>query len=263
MQTLFHYVAEPSRCGYLPDRQWSLEYAYVTSLTPAEYLQCMLDGWRRFGTMLFRPACPSCRACQSLRVLAGAFRPNRSQRRCRKQNEHAVELRIGRPGVTAAKLALYDRYHSFQSEGKGWPRHPVKDHESYASSFVEQPFRVEEWCYYLGERLIAVGYVDPLADRPAGAAGDDRGLSAIYFFYEPAERHRSLGTWNVLSLIAEAARRRLPFVYLGYYVENCQSMSYKPQFVPNQIRGADGVWRDFRTPDPPAPAAEAPADPEP
>jgi arginine-tRNA-protein transferase len=245
METLFHYVAAPSPCGYLPDQVWSLEYRYVGALSRAEYLRCMLDGWRRFGTMLFRPACDTCSACRSLRVFADRFRPDRSQRRCRKANEDSVELRIGPPSVTRAKLALYDRYHAYQTDAKGWPQHPAKDYESYASSFVEQPFRVEEWCYYLDERLIAVGYVDHMTDQPKDTPGDDRGLSAIYFFHEPDERQRSLGTWNILCLIGEAVRRRLPFVYLGYYVEGCSSMSYKPRFIPNQIRGADGVWRDF------------------
>jgi arginine-tRNA-protein transferase len=252
METVFHYVAVPSRCGYLPQQQWSLEYRYVAALTAAEYLQCMLDGWRRFGTMLFRPACESCSACRALRVHAGRFRPDRSQRRCRKKNEGEVQLHIGRPSASRAKLALYDRYHSYQTDAKGWPQHPAWDYDSYVSSFVHQPFPVEEWCYYLGERLVGVGYVDSLTERARGATTDDRGLSAIYFFYEPGLREHSLGTWNILCLLDQAARRRLPFVYLGYYVEGCPSMSYKPNFVPNQIRGPDGTWREFRTL-PPAP----------
>jgi arginine-tRNA-protein transferase len=251
METVFHYVALPSRCGYLPDQQWSLEYRHVASLTPAEYLQCMLDGWRRFGTMLFRPACEACCACRALRVHAGRFVPDRSQRRCRKINQDSVRLHIGQPSATRAKVALYDRYHAHQTDAKGWPQHPARDYDSYASSFVHQPFPVEEWCYYLGEQLIGIGYVDVLTQRPRGSTTDDRGLSAIYFFYEPELRHRSLGTWNVLCLIEQAARRRLPFAYLGYYVEGCASMSYKTRFVPNQLRGPDGTWRDFATTAPP------------
>src|ERR1700722_6401870 len=120
MESLFRYVSSPSRCGYLPAQQWSLEYEYVASMTEAEYLQKMLDGWRRFGTMLFRPACSSCRACRALRVPADRFRPDRSQRRAGQANRGDVELRIGAPSVTKAKLALYDRYHAHQSEVKGW-----------------------------------------------------------------------------------------------------------------------------------------------
>jgi arginine-tRNA-protein transferase len=263
MESLFRYIASPSRCGYLADQLWSLEYDYVASLSAAEYLQRMIEGWRHFGTMLFRPVCEACRACRSLRVSAEHFTPNRSQRRNRKDNEGVIELRIGPPTVTRAKLSLYDRYHAFQTDSKGWPDHPAKDAASYASSFVDNPFEVEEWCYYLGSKLVGVGYVDYLPRVPAPRAvpsPDGRlplalteggeplagGLSAIYFFYEPKERHRGLGVWNILSLLEEARRRRLPWVYLGYYVEGCPSMSYKPLFAPNQVRGADGVWRDFR-----------------
>ena len=241
MESLFRYIAAPSTCGYLPDRQWSLEYEYVGAMTPAEYLRRLLEGWRRFGCMLFRPACPACRACQSLRVVADRFRPDRSQRRAWQANAGAVELRIGKPSGGKAKLALYDRYHAFQAEYKGWPQHPAKDAASYAESFVRHPFPVEEWCYYLGGRLVGLGYVDLLRD-PA-----DGGLSAIYFFYDPDDRRRSLGTYNVLTVIEEARRRGLPYAYLGYYVEGCAGMSYKTNFVPNQLRGPDGQWQDFRT----------------
>jgi arginine-tRNA-protein transferase len=202
----------------------------------------MQENWRRFGHVMFRPNCPSCRLCRALRVRAAEFRPDRSQRRVRKSNEGVVTLRIGRPAVTREKLELYDRYHARQADAKGWPYHQPHDPESYADSFVEHPFPVEEWCYYLGGRLLGVGYVDHLPVEPAGLAG----LSAIYFFYDPDERARSPGTWNVLCLIDEAVRRGLPYVYLGYYVEGCASMEYKARYVPNEVRGEGGAWRAFR-----------------
>jgi arginine-tRNA-protein transferase len=246
MESVLRYVASPTNCGYLPGQRWSLEYEYVASVTPQEYLGRMLDNWRRFGHMLFRPVCESCRACRSLRVIVPQFRPDRSQRRCRRVNEGVVELRIGKPSVNRTKLELYDRFHAHQADHKGWPHHAPRDASSYADSFVHHPFPVEEWCYYLDGQLIAVGYVDVLRGPPPGTREPVGGLSAIYFFYEPKHRGRSLGTWNILCLIEQAARRGLPYVYLGYYVEGCGSMSYKPNFVPNQLRGSDGVWRDFR-----------------
>jgi arginine-tRNA-protein transferase len=242
MESLFRYVASPSPCGYLPDRDWSMEYEYVRSMTRGEYLRRLLENWRRFGGMLFRPTCPSCSACRSLRVVVQKFRPDRSQRRSRQANDGALELRIGKPSLTRAKLDLYDRYHAFQSEHKGWPEHPAEDAASYARSFVHQPFAVEEWCYYRDTELVGVGYVDCLPDRGTGAGG----LSAIYFFYDPFERRRSLGTYNVLRLIEEARRRGMPYAYLGYFVEGSASMVYKARFVPNQLRDSDGTWRDFR-----------------
>lgn len=236
MESLFRFTAPLGPCGYLPDQAWQLEYECVGRITTAEYMARMKQGWRRFGDMLFHPQCPNCTACQSLRVLVERFRPNRSQRRVRKVNEGVVRLRIGQPSVSRAKLDLYDRYHAYQSDAKGWPLHPARDADTYSQSFVNNPFATQEWCYYLGSRLIGVGYVD---DLPGG-------LSAIYFFYDPAERRRSLGIWNVLSIIDHAAQRQIPHVYLGYYVAGCRSMEYKAGFVPNEVRGPDGFWRAFR-----------------
>lgn len=237
MESLFRYHAPASTCGYLPDEVWRLEYEFVAQISPAEYMQRMLSGWRRFGSALFHPKCPSCSKCQPLRVVVDRFRPNRSQRRAKKANDAVIQRRIGEPSVTRAKLELYDRYHAFQADAKGWPSHDRNNAEMYEESYVHNPLPTQEWCYYLGRRLVGVGYVDVLP----------QGLSAIYFFYDPEERRRALGVWNVLSILAEANRRRLPHVYLGYYVEGCPSMVYKAGFVPNQIRGPDGRWVDFRS----------------
>lgn len=235
MESLFHYVAPPSTCGYLPGQRWSLEYEMVANISPAEYEARLEQGWRRFGAMLFQPHCPACQACQSLRVEVAQFRPNRSQRRARKMNDGAIELRIGAPKVSRARLELYDRFHAVQSDLKGWPQHPAKDAASYRESFVHNPAFTEEWCYYLDDRLVGVGYVDVLPSS----------LSAIYFFYDPDVRDRSLGTWNVLCLLDRCAALKLPYLYLGYYVAGCRSLEYKANFKPNQVRHADGNWHDF------------------
>ena len=120
---------------------------------------------------------------------------------------------------------------------KGWPPHPAKDAVEFSNSFVANPFPTEEWCYYLGDRLVGVGYVDVLP----------RANSAIYFFYDPVERHRSLGTFNVLSILDRCRQQGLPHVYLGYFVAGCSSMTYKSLFTPNEVLGADGKWRPFRS----------------
>lgn len=236
MQSLFQFVSPPGPCGYLPDRLWSLEYDVVAEMNRKEYQGKLEAGWRRFGNMLFRPRCTACSACQSLRILVNRFRPGRSQKRAFKRNVGEIELRIGRPVVCQESLSLYDRYHEYQSMNKGWPEHPAKDAPSYRSSFIDGPIPAEEWLYYLKGQLVGVGYVDSVP----------QGLSAVYFFYEPEQRQRSLGTWNVLNLIGEARKRGLPFLYLGYYVADCPSLAYKAGFVPNQVLRTDGQWNDFR-----------------
>ena len=91
--------------------------------------------------------------------------------------------------------------------------------------FVRNPFPTEEWNYRIGGRLVGVGYVDVLS----------QGLSAIYFFHDPQEHKRSLGTVNILHIIEAARQRGLPHVYLGYYVKGCRSLEYKTRFRPHEL----------------------------
>jgi leucyl-tRNA---protein transferase len=236
MEVGLRYLGDPHACSYLPGQVERLEYDLVLRLSPAEYQERMHQAWRRFGRTLFRPRCRACAACRPLRVDVARFRPDRSQRRARRDNAADIRVEVGPPAVDEARLALYRRYHAHQAQAKGWPDHQGEDAASYRQSFLDNPFPTQEWRHWLGGRLVGVGYVDVL---PAG-------LSAIYFFYDPDHRDRSLGTWNVLSLIEHAAARGLPHVYLGYYIAGSRSMSYKARFAPNQVLGPDGHWRDFR-----------------
>jgi arginine-tRNA-protein transferase len=235
MISLVRYETPPGPCGYLPGQTWRFLHELVATMSPTEYEERLRQGWRRFGHLLFRPICPECSACRSLRVDVACFRPNRSQRRNRRLNERAVELSIGRPVVSLAALELYDRYHAHQAETKGWPDHGPKDATNYRESFVTNPIPVEEWRYTVDGKLAGMGFVDRVPT----------GLSAVYFFYEPAERDRGLGTWNVLSVIARARDLGLPHVYLGYHVAGAASLEYKANFRPAEALDQDGTWRAF------------------
>jgi arginyl-tRNA--protein-N-Asp/Glu arginylyltransferase len=227
------FTSPPSRCEYLPDRLQQLQYEVAPELGPAVYMDRLREGWRRFGYVIFRPDCASCRMCQSLRVPVSTFHPSESQRRVWRKNESSVALRIyDNPSSSAEKLDLLARFQQYGHDTKGWPAEGGDD----LGLLLANPFPTEEWCYYLGDRLIAVGYVDALPE----------GLSAIYFYYDPAERHRSLGTLNIMAMIASARQRDVPHVYLGYYVKGCQSLEYKGRFRPNEVLvGGRGGWEQF------------------
>jgi arginyl-tRNA--protein-N-Asp/Glu arginylyltransferase len=232
MDSTVTFLSTLSACQYLPDRVWQLRYELVPSLRSADYMQRLQGGWRRFGWAMFRPECPSCRMCRSLRVPVATFRPNSSQRRAWKRNQAEVTLRISAPSLSRDRLDLWARFHRHGHETKGWPPEATGD----PRMLLQNPFRTEEWTYYLGRRLIAVAYVDALTEA----------LSAIYCYYDPAEKARSLGTFNVLSLLASARERGLPHVYLGYYVAGCRSMEYKRNFRPNEVLRSDGTWEASR-----------------
>ncbi|MGL6076197.1 MAG: arginyltransferase [Fimbriiglobus sp.] len=224
MISLYSFYSSEKSCSYLPREQSRQRYIMVSELSEDEYSKLMVGGWRRFGYLLFQPVCDSCRACQSLRVVLGSFKPNTSQKRAIKAN-HDLRLVIQEPSVSVEKLALYDKYHSFQSGTKGWNHDKPETAEAYIDSFVDNPYPTQEWCYYVDDKLVGVGYVD---DVPAG-------YSAIYFYYDPDERPRSLGTYNILRMIQEGLARQDEHLYLGYYVRDCISLAYKANFRPYEV----------------------------
>ena len=231
MEPTVSVLSTPSTCQYLPDRLWQMRYEIVPEMGPRDFMDRLLQGWRRFGPVLFRPECPSCRMCRSLRVPVESFRPSETQRRVWKKNAIDVELRVGSPSVSPEKLDLFERFHRHGRETKGWPSDDGPD----LDLLFANPFRTEEWNYSVGGRLIAVGFVDALPE----------GLSAIYFVHDPAESKRSLGTYNILAMIAAARERRLPHVYLGYYVAGYRSLEYKVRFRPNEVISGERTWEPF------------------
>ncbi len=232
MESAVTFLSTLSPCEYLPDRTSQLRYELAPYLQPADYMQRLQQGWRRFGFAVFRPDCPSCRMCQSLRVPVATFRPSAGQRRAWKRNRE-LTVRVGAPSLSRDRLDLWARVHRHGHESKGWPADAGVD----PGLLLQNPFRTEEWTYYLRNRLIAVAYVDALPE----------GLSAIYCYHDPTEGARSLGTFNILSLLASARERGLPHVYLGYYVAGCRSMEYKRKFHPNEVLRPDGAWEAFNS----------------
>ena len=227
------FTSAASTCDYLPAQQRRIHYLVQPGLQPDAYLNHLREGWRRFGPMVFRPDCDICRSCQSLRVPAISFRRSSSQRRVWNQNTGDVELRIGPGAITSDRVELFNRFHAHGHATKGWPA--PDDAEAEMAFHLLNPFPIEEWSYWIDGRLVGVGYVDALSAA----------LSAIYFFHDPAERRRSLGTFNVLQIMEAARVRKLPHVYLGYFVAGCRSLEYKANFRPNEILTSLG-WQAFK-----------------
>jgi arginyl-tRNA--protein-N-Asp/Glu arginylyltransferase len=234
METISRWTEPPGPCPYQADHTCEREYLFVSRLDPSEYMAHLLAGWRRFGHTIFRQTCSGPGACRSLRVDAAAFRPDRSQRRTRLANEGVVRLQIATPAITPAKVALFDRFHADRSERRHWPPYEPGDLTDFAASFLMNPFPTQEWCYFLDDALVGVGYVDELPG----------GLSAIYFVRDPSQDDRSLGTWNVICLLERARALNLPHVYLGYHGDVSASLRYKARFRPFQKLDPTGAWLD-------------------
>jgi len=86
--------------------------------------------------------------------------------------------------------------------------------------------------FWREDDLKAVAVVDHLSD----------GFSAIYTYFDPEDAKRSLGKFVILWQIRLAQQLRLPYVYLGYWVQSCRKMDYKIQYKPIEILH-DGEWQ--------------------
>ncbi|MGD8429138.1 MAG: arginyltransferase [Ectothiorhodospiraceae bacterium] len=217
-------------CPYLPGRV--ARTAFVdphSTLSTDAYAALIQRGFRRSGPYLYRPACPACRACQTLRIPVREFAPKRRHRRCLQRNRGVV-IRALAPLYRPEHFELYRRYIAARHPG-GSMDDPTE--ESY------QGFLSTEWCdtEFLemreNGRLLGVAVVDNL----------DGALSAVYTFYEPGEPRRSLGTLAILLEIREAARRGKDYLYLGYWIPQCERMAYKADFRPHEVLNEHGDWR--------------------
>jgi arginine-tRNA-protein transferase len=95
-------------------------------------------------------------------------------------------------------------------------------------------------------RTAVAEFRDDRGDLVAASLIDllDDGLSAVYSFYDPYQTKRSLGIWTVLWLVEECRARKLPFVYLGYWIAESPKMAYKHRF-PALERLDKGEWTAF------------------
>lgn len=218
-------IVEPERsCSYLPRETAALEYRVVTGLSEPEFRELLRRGWRRHGAQVFRPACPSCTQCRSLRVDVNRFVLSKSHRRCLTRNAD-VAVVIQPPTVSEQHIRLYNAWHADMSVRRGW-RPAETDADNYVRGFFSGRTSVaREMLYFRSDRLIGVGLVDLVGD----------GLSSVYFYHDPAWRDRGPGVFSALQEIEFCRATGRRWWYAGYWIEECPSMAYKAGYRPHEI----------------------------
>ncbi|HMR04427.1 MAG TPA: arginyltransferase [Polyangiaceae bacterium] len=224
----------PSKCPYLPDRMARLPLRLpVRRLARSELDERLSSGDRRQGVLLYRPTCPSCHACEPIRVDAQQFEPSRVHRRIERRAHKSVRIEIGATRVDSTRVALYNAHKDGRGLSDGQP--PI-DAEGYRDFLVESCCESFELRYFVGDELVGVAVTDR----------GENSLSAVYCHFDPAYERLSLGTLSILQQLALCRRWSLSWLYLGLYIADCTTMRYKSNYLPHE-RFIHGRWRRFQT----------------
>jgi len=222
----------PSPCPYLPGRMERKIFAQLDPIT-GPYLNNYLthSGFRRSQNVLYRPACENCQSCRSLRVNTAQFAPTKSMKRIASKNKDLI-------GVVAPALAtdeqfdLLSRYLNSRHHGGGMSDMDYRRYEMMVEECAAETEIIE---YRNPEgKLIAAVLIDVLMD----------GYSMVYSYFDPDESDRSLGHYMILDHIARCKDQELPWLYLGYWVQESPKMDYKARYQPCQILGVYG-WQNM------------------
>ena len=148
-----------------------------------------------------------------------SFHASPNQRRVLKKNQNLSIDMVFNPDYSHY-LSLYQDYIR--------QRHPESESMQQALTTFDD-FLFSPWSDTFSiefrlpsQQLVCVAICDPLK----------QGWSAVYTFYDVNYSHFSLGTFSILKQIDLLQHHHLDYLYLGYWINDCDKMSYKTQFKP-------------------------------
>src|SRR4051794_12711217 len=236
------FLTAPSPCPYLEGQFERKVFTHLVGDKAPEMNDLLTQGgFRRSQNIAYRPACESCRACVSVRILAQEFEPSRNMRRVSQHNADLVgAMHDAQPSTE--QYSLFRAYLDARHRRGGMSDMTVLDYammveDTHVDTKIIEYRRRGPDTFITGKgygELIAVGLTDRMAD----------GLSMVYSYYSPDHADRSLGTSMILDHITRARAAGLPHVYLGYWVNGSRKMNYKIRFQPQEHLGPKG-WERF------------------
>ena len=164
-----------------------------------------------------------------VRIVVAEFQLAGSLARIRRRNSD-LTLSITLPRATREQYALFGQYLD----------HRHGDGEMAGMDFRDYRAMVEDTA--VDSRMLELRDSSDTLLAACLADWSSDGVSAVYSFFAPEAARRSLGSDMILRLIEVARNDHLPYVYLGYWIQNSRKMAYKSRFRPLEVFGAAG-WR--------------------
>jgi len=236
------YLTSPSVCPYLPGKEERKVFTHIVGRRGRDLNEILTQGgFRRSQTIAYRPACDTCRACVSVRVLVKEFSPSANMKRVLKINGDLIgSLVPNKP--SSDQYSLFRRYLDARHTDGGMADMTVLDYSMMVEDSHVETGIVEYRRRGIDSAITRRGTGDLLAVCLTDIMSD--GLSMVYSFYDPDLTDRSLGTHMILDHIERARSMGLPYLYLGYWVEGSKKMAYKSRFTPQERLLAPG-WIRF------------------
>lgn len=227
------YVTGASPCPYIPGQLERKGFTHLSQDNPdALHDQLSRAGFRRSQSVAYRPACPSCNACRSVRVDVANFQTSRNQRRVLKANSDLIRVPV-EARATREHYRLLKNYLVSRHDGGGMSDMGFRE---FAAMVNDSPVQTLMFEYRIGTDddapLAAVSLTDVVRD----------GFSMVYTFFDPLLGSRSLGTYMILDHILHNEELGLPHTYLGYWIKGSAKMNYKRRFTPLEVLDG-GLWR--------------------
>jgi arginyl-tRNA--protein-N-Asp/Glu arginylyltransferase len=214
-------VSPPFPCSYLPNRTAQSTIILPTQrFSPLQWGELLRQSFRRSGKFIYRPQCPQCQSCISVRLPVAKFLRNRSQQRIwdKYQNDPPIKAEILPLLYSSQHFALYQRYQKARHAGSEMD---TDSQVEYAQNLLDSS--VESRLIEFRDRLGVVRMVS-IVDM------SDDGASAVYTFYDPD--WSGLGVYGILWQCDWLASMQADYLYLGYWIEQAPKMRYKQQFQP-------------------------------
>tara|TARA_B100001564_G_scaffold327004_1_gene309689 strand:- start:15 stop:740 length:726 start_codon:yes stop_codon:yes gene_type:complete len=225
-----YMLTKANSCPYLIGK---IEKRIATDISNNKYIyeELSLNGFRRVENWMYRPVCDNCSACKSYRVDIEKFKITKSLKRVFKKFENFTHKLVIN-NSTKENFELFKKYQLARHAGGSMSD---MDEDEFTSMIETSPINTSLLEFRdKSKKLIGAVLLDI----------NEKNLSAVYSYFDPKFNKLGLGNYMIMQCLLFGKSKNYKYLYLGYYIEELSSMSYKSRFRPGQILN-NNEWKNF------------------